>query len=116
MQPQGPVILVGHSYGGAIISVDGNAGNVAGLMYIGAFPPEKGESLGGLLSKYPLEIWGSCRPPKTTRCPRQRFFAKRANRKATGRKGSHAIFISQPKAVADVIEAAAKGSAKKSQR
>src|ERR1700687_4480408 len=40
----GPVILVGHSYGGAVITEAGNDPRVAGLVYIAAFAPDKGES------------------------------------------------------------------------
>ena len=47
---QGPVILVGHSYGGVVITEAGNAPNVAGLVYIAAFIPDKGESAVSLLS------------------------------------------------------------------
>jgi pimeloyl-ACP methyl ester carboxylesterase len=49
----GPVILVGHSYGGAIITDAGNSPNVAGLVYVAAFAPDEGEALGKLLSNYP---------------------------------------------------------------
>lgn len=45
----GPVILVGHSYGGAVISEAGNDPKVAGLVYITAFALDKGESVGSLL-------------------------------------------------------------------
>jgi pimeloyl-ACP methyl ester carboxylesterase len=41
----GPVVLVGHSYGGAVISEAGNDPKVAGLVYITAFAPDKGESV-----------------------------------------------------------------------
>jgi len=44
-QQPGPVLLVGHSYGGAVISGAGHAPNVAGLVYIAAFAPDEGESL-----------------------------------------------------------------------
>ena len=43
-QLSGPVILVGHSYGGAVITEAGNAPNVAGLVYIAAFVPDSGET------------------------------------------------------------------------
>jgi len=50
----GPTILVGHSYGGQIITALGtDAPNVAGLVYIAAFGLDKGESLGALLSQGP---------------------------------------------------------------
>ena len=47
----GPTLLVGHSYGGAVITEAGNAPNVAGLVYIAAFIPDQGESVIGLLAK-----------------------------------------------------------------
>ena len=47
-QVHGPVLLVGHSYGGAVISVAGNAPHVAGFMYIAAFAPDAGESAGSI--------------------------------------------------------------------
>ena len=50
---QGPTILVGHSYGGVVITEAGNAPNVAGLVYIAAFIPDQGESAVGLLSQAP---------------------------------------------------------------
>jgi pimeloyl-ACP methyl ester carboxylesterase len=48
---QGPVVLVGHSYGGVVITEAGNAPNVVGLVYIAAFIPDKGESAVSLLSQ-----------------------------------------------------------------
>ena len=44
-QVKGPVLLVGHSYGGAVITGAGAASNVVGLVYIAAFAPDAGESL-----------------------------------------------------------------------
>ena len=46
----GPVILVGHSYGGAVITEAGNHPSVVGLVYIAAFAPDKGESVAALLN------------------------------------------------------------------
>jgi pimeloyl-ACP methyl ester carboxylesterase len=45
----GPVILVGHSYGGAVITEAGADPKVAGLVYIAAFAPDKGESVNTLI-------------------------------------------------------------------
>jgi len=45
----GPTLLVGHSYGGAVITGAGHNPSVVGLVYIAAFAPEEGESAGGLL-------------------------------------------------------------------
>jgi pimeloyl-ACP methyl ester carboxylesterase len=49
----GPVILVGHSYGGAVITEAGNDPKVAGLAYIAAFAPDKGESVSTLIKDPP---------------------------------------------------------------
>jgi pimeloyl-ACP methyl ester carboxylesterase len=45
----GPVILVGHSYGGVVITEAGNDPKVAGLIYVAAFAPDKGESVSALI-------------------------------------------------------------------
>jgi pimeloyl-ACP methyl ester carboxylesterase len=45
----GPVLLVGHSYGGAVITEAGTDPRVAGLVYIAAFAPDKGESVSSLI-------------------------------------------------------------------
>lgn len=52
-QVNGPVVLVGHSYGGAVISEAGNLPNVAALVYIAAFAPDAGESPGGITQQHP---------------------------------------------------------------
>lgn len=49
----GPVLLVGHSYGGAVITEAGNNPKVAGLVYVAAFAPDEGETCGGLAAKFP---------------------------------------------------------------
>jgi pimeloyl-ACP methyl ester carboxylesterase len=49
----GPVILVGHSYGGAVITEAGTDPNVTGLVYIAAFVPDKGESVNTLIRGFP---------------------------------------------------------------
>ncbi|KOU61210.1 alpha/beta hydrolase [Streptomyces sp. MMG1533] len=53
-QVKGPVVLVGHSYGGALISVAGAVENVVGLVYVAAYVTEEGESLGELQGRFPL--------------------------------------------------------------
>jgi pimeloyl-ACP methyl ester carboxylesterase len=170
----GPVILVGHSYGGAIITDAGNATNVAGLVYVSAFAPDANETLLSLLHSGPPAPNSGILPPEngfvwydkakyhsgfcadlsaekaafmydsqipvsasvfgssisqaawrtkpswyvvatedqTIPPDAERFMAKRAGSKVTEIKGSHVVFISQPKAVAEVIEAAAKGASK----
>jgi len=49
----GPVVLVGHSYGGAVITEAGTDPNVAALVYISAFMPDQGESVNTLISGFP---------------------------------------------------------------
>lgn len=171
---EGPVLLVGHSYGGAIITEAGNDPNVKGLVYVSAFAPDANETLLQLLHSSPPAPNSGILPPKdgyvwydkakyhsgfcadvpqdkaafmadsqipvsavsfgesianpawktrpswyvvatedqTIPPDGQRFMAKRAGAKVTEVKASHVVFISQPKAVADVIDAAAKSLSK----
>ena len=51
----GPVVLVGHSYGGAVITEAGLDEKVAALVYITAFAPDKGESVNTLLAGFPAD-------------------------------------------------------------
>jgi pimeloyl-ACP methyl ester carboxylesterase len=51
----GPTILVGHSYGGAVITEAGNHPNVAALVYVAAFAPDSGESVNTLLGGFPKD-------------------------------------------------------------
>ena len=48
-EQNGPVILVGHSYGGAVITEAGNDPKVAGLVYVAGWVPDKGESVSSLI-------------------------------------------------------------------
>jgi len=167
----GPAILVGHSYGGAVITEAGNDPKVVGLVYITAFAPDKGESVATLIknappgapqppilppqdgyllldkSKFPASFAGDVEPEKAafmadSQVPwgvealsgsisepawkskpswyliatddkmippnAQRFMSKRAGSTVVEVKGSHAIYVSQPEAVAALIEQAAK--------
>lgn len=166
----GPVILVGHSYGGVIITEAGNDPKVAGLVYIAAFVPAADEALLTLLKSAPpapkagimapeegyvwydeakyhsgfcadipaaqaafladsqvpvsASVFGATIPhpayktkpgwyvlatqDETIVPDAQRFMSGRAGLKVTEVKGSHLVFMSQPKAVSDVIEKAAK--------
>lgn len=52
-QIDGPVLLVGHSYGGAVITEAGDLPNVTGLVYVAAFAPDSGESPGGITEQMP---------------------------------------------------------------
>src|SRR5918992_3719357 len=55
----GPVVLVAHSYGGAVISnVDADAGEIAGLVYVDGFAPEPGENCFGLAAMFPGSMLG----------------------------------------------------------
>ncbi|MER5342924.1 alpha/beta fold hydrolase [Streptomyces mirabilis] len=58
-QIDGPVVLVGHSYGGAVITVAGTAENVVGLVFVAAYVLDEGESLGELQGRFPDSPLGS---------------------------------------------------------
>jgi pimeloyl-ACP methyl ester carboxylesterase len=128
----GPTILVGHSYGGAVITEAGNHPKVSALVYIAAFAPDKGESVGSLIkdplpgapvppilppqdgflfldkAKFPASFAADVDPEKAAfMADSQRAMSKRAGATVVEVKGSHAIYVSQPKAVADLIEQAA---------
>jgi pimeloyl-ACP methyl ester carboxylesterase len=167
-----PVILVGHSYGGAVITEAGNDPRVAGLVYIAAFAPDRGESVAALIkdpppgapvppilppqdgylaldkAKFPAAFagdvdaesaafmadsqvpWGvaalngtitepawKTKPSwyliatddKMIPPPAQQLMSKRAGSTVVEVKGSHAIYVSKPGAVAALIEKAADG-------
>ena len=60
----GQVVLVGHSYGGAVITnVDANAGEIAGLVYVAALAPEPGESANALAQRFPGSTLGDALRP-----------------------------------------------------
>jgi pimeloyl-ACP methyl ester carboxylesterase len=50
---KGPILLVGHSYGGVVITEAGNDPRVKGLVYVAAFAPDKGESVSSLIKNPP---------------------------------------------------------------
>jgi pimeloyl-ACP methyl ester carboxylesterase len=169
----GPVILVGHSYGGAVITEAGNDPKVAGLVYIAAFALDKGESVSSLIkdpppgapvppllppvdgflmldrAKFPASFAGDVSPEKAefmadSQVPwgvnalggtiseaawkakpswyllttedrmlppdAQRLMSKRAGATVVEVKSSHAVYVSQPQAVAHLIEKAATGA------
>lgn len=61
---EGPVVLVGHSYGGAVISnVPADAGDIIGLVYVGAFAPDEGESANTLAQQFPGSTLGDALRP-----------------------------------------------------
>ncbi|MGY4718847.1 alpha/beta hydrolase [Naumannella cuiyingiana] len=61
-QVDGPVLLVGHSYGGAVITEAGNEDNVVGLVYVAAFAPDAGESPGAISEQAPPEAFPNLEP------------------------------------------------------
>lgn len=61
-QQKGPVLLVGHSYGGAVLSAMGDMPNVTGLVFIAAFAPDAGESPGSIAAKTPSVAAGNLAP------------------------------------------------------
>jgi pimeloyl-ACP methyl ester carboxylesterase len=168
-----PAVLVGHSYGGAVITEAGRNGKVAALVYITAFAPDKGESVNSLIAnpppgapvppilppkngflfldkaKFPASFAGDVDPETaafmadsqvpwgvdalagTIKEPAwkskpswyllvrddrmipyaaQQFMAKRAGATTAEVPGSHAIYVSNPKAVAALIVRAASGT------
>jgi len=170
---KGPVILVGHSYGGVVITEAGNDPNVAGLVYVAAFAPDTGESVASLgkdpkpgapvpptlppqdgyvlldkarfAASFAADVsadaaafmadsqvpWGLDALTGTISEPAwktkpswyllatedrmippdaQRAMSTRAGSMVVEVKGSHAVYVSNPRAVASLIEKAAKGS------
>ncbi|MFE6920874.1 alpha/beta hydrolase [Nocardia sp. NPDC057663] len=61
-QVDGPVLLVGHSYGGAVITEAGDLPNVAGLVYVAAFAPDAGESPGAISQEQPPAAFANIAP------------------------------------------------------
>ncbi|CAM3730062.1 alpha/beta hydrolase [Smaragdicoccus niigatensis] len=61
-QINGPVVLVGHSYGGAVITEAGNLPNVVALVYVAAFAPDAGESPGQLTQEMPPSAFANVVP------------------------------------------------------
>src|SRR4029079_15187382 len=56
---EGPVVLVAHSYGGAVMTnVDADAGEIAGLVYINGFAPDAGDTCFGLAGRFPGSMLG----------------------------------------------------------
>ncbi len=54
---QGPVVLVGHSWGGVVISQAGNDDKVKALVYVAAFAPDSGQSINDMLKGKPAPVW-----------------------------------------------------------
>jgi alpha-beta hydrolase superfamily lysophospholipase len=94
----GPVVLVGHSYGGVVITETGNDPKVTALVYVAAFAPDEGESVSSLIGNPPPVI-----PPDA-----QRGMAARARATVRAVPGSHAVFIANPQVVVALVEEAAR--------
>jgi pimeloyl-ACP methyl ester carboxylesterase len=62
-QLDGPVVLVGHSYGGCVITAAGASDKVAGLVYVAGLVPDEGESVSDLQSRYPSLAMGPILQP-----------------------------------------------------
>jgi pimeloyl-ACP methyl ester carboxylesterase len=128
-QLDGPVLLVGHSYGGAVISnAATDAANVVGLVYVAAFAPDTDERLGdvaasstdsvlmtALVQRGYLTGRGTETAPEFLVDPARfrevfaagsdvvRSMAQRAGAEIVEVEGSHVIMVSQPQAVVDLI-------------
>jgi pimeloyl-ACP methyl ester carboxylesterase len=63
-QLDGPVVLVGHSYGGPVITVAGSSEKVAGLVYVAGLAPDEGESVGDLQERFPPLAMGNVLQPR----------------------------------------------------
>ena len=61
----GPVILVGHSYGGTVITAAGDTPSVVGLVYVAGYAPDVGESAVDLNGRFPLASGASSIAPRT---------------------------------------------------
>lgn len=62
-QIDAPIVLVGHSYGGAVITVAGASEKVAGLVYVAGFAPDAGESIADLQGRFPSLAMGNFLQP-----------------------------------------------------
>ena len=128
---EGPVVLVGHSYGGAVISEAGTHPKVVALVYICAFVPDKGESVNTLLATFPQDgpqppilppplirprgkanlVSGHHRgPDDSPNRPTHDVGARRLDHRRGGRQSLRlrvaAGYASQPAAVVDLIKQA----------
>jgi pimeloyl-ACP methyl ester carboxylesterase len=120
---QGSIVLVGHSYGGAVITnaATGNA-NVKALVYVATFIPDAGETLIDLL-KFPGSLivvppWKTiparalvATQDNTIGTANTRFMAQRAAPSHTVEiASSHAVMLSHPEAVVNLINEAVRGT------
>ena len=103
----GPIVVVGHSYGGAVITgaAAGNA-NVKALVYLAAFAPEPGEPVAAFLEKYPVDL-GTATVKDAAGCPNDRdrlqprsFHLTSARSREGNRRGGGVIQAGQCRASA----------------
>jgi pimeloyl-ACP methyl ester carboxylesterase len=66
-QLEGPVVLVGHSYAGSVITVAGVSDKVAGLVYVAGFAPDEGETIADLQARFPSLAMGNFLQPRPLR-------------------------------------------------
>jgi pimeloyl-ACP methyl ester carboxylesterase len=64
-QLDGPVVLVGHSYAGCVITVAGTSDKVAGLVYVAGFVPDEGETIADLQARFPSLAMGNFLQPRS---------------------------------------------------
>src|SRR3954468_13037079 len=62
-QIDGPIVLVGHSYAGSVITVAGASDKVAGLVYVAGFAPDEGETIADLQGRFPSLAMGNFLQP-----------------------------------------------------
>jgi pimeloyl-ACP methyl ester carboxylesterase len=63
-QLEGPIVLVGHSYSGCVITAAGASDKVAGLVYVAGFAPDEGESITDLQGRFPSLAMGNFLQPR----------------------------------------------------
>ncbi|MFI7324359.1 alpha/beta hydrolase [Streptomyces rubiginosohelvolus] len=103
-QADGPVVLVGHSFGGAVITEAGDLPNVAALVYIAAFAPDAGESPGAISQETPPAAFENIAPDSDgylwikQDAFRESFCQRMNPRRVIELDASHASLASQPTA------------------
>ena len=116
-QIDGPVLLVGHSYGGAVITAAGVMDNVVGLVYVAGFAPDQGEDLGALQSDFSAPVAGPYLRPSRLPDGGTEFTVDPSGFHEAGAAltvvegASHVVMLSRPAAVADVVRQAIRGCA-----
>jgi len=85
-QIEGPVVLVGHSYGGAVITVAGTSDKVAGLVYVAGVAPDEGESVNDLQGRFPSLAMGAVGRRQRRGVDRPRAVPRRLLRRRSRRR------------------------------